>query len=334
MLQKLLGIKIPDTVYFYHVDIRDFYMIGPHDHLSTNSSQIISSAGIREMIKDATAFILDHQYVSGIQGKLPMNVILEVVKLIEGSGQGLSHSAAIASAAFLHSNELNGPGFATRAYRSKANLALYVRYADNMLFVCNDYSSVKIIEHDFSNLEFYTTKSEEESSSGVSILDVRVEVVSNQLVYRPILKEKGVYLSPTSAHPFSISRNWPIQYLSRLASLSSSAKVYKDACKLFTTMLKKAGFDQWIIQEVVDCSNYSFPRPSVSRNRRNTPPQRKFFVVLQYHPLWHKACPASICRNVMLSAAWRKLEDILGPCSLNVAWSAACSTFGSTLAKL
>jgi hypothetical protein len=67
------------------------------------------------------------------------------------------------------------PGLATRRFREKHSIVLYLRYADNLLFFLRDDSGVDALRAELlSCLSPYSAKLEEASDYGVKFLDMTV----------------------------------------------------------------------------------------------------------------------------------------------------------------
>ena len=94
-----------ENSFLIHADIDDFFMIGKQRFHIHHICMMVGK-NIRSHFASALDFLLEHQYIDAgtIDGV--------VYKCISGTGQGLTHSKAVAVATFLHSQELCGASLA------------------------------------------------------------------------------------------------------------------------------------------------------------------------------------------------------------------------------
>ena len=63
------------------------------------------------------------------------NVLIKTVyQMTSGAGQGNVYSSAVASGAFIHSQELGGVGLGRKSIQTQLGIECYIRYADNLFF--------------------------------------------------------------------------------------------------------------------------------------------------------------------------------------------------------
>ena len=128
---------------------------------------LIVDVDLKDLVHDVLGFLLRFQFVESSTGG-------GVRQVCEGSSMGLPHSGLVAVLAFVYSQDLNGARIARRPFRSKHGVLMYIRYVDNLLFVCDGHCVVADIVHDLAELGPYPTKLEETGSEGVDFLDFRV----------------------------------------------------------------------------------------------------------------------------------------------------------------
>ena len=122
-----------------------------------------------------------------------------------GSSQGLPHSGLVAILAFLHSMELAGPGIGRRFFKADHGILHYQRAIDNMLFVLDRHTSIPdfLVKLNVS-IAPYSCKIED-SGNEVEFFDFQLFKgdrfqVEGRFDYRPVLRDKGLFLPLDSAH--------------------------------------------------------------------------------------------------------------------------------------
>ena len=105
-----------DTI--LHWDVDDFYMTGSRSH-HLGHVPIIARAHERNLVKEALECLLNRQILKTSVGNNE-----QIFQMIEGAGQGLNYASATASASFLHSVELTGPGIARSSFKERKHQML------------------------------------------------------------------------------------------------------------------------------------------------------------------------------------------------------------------
>ena len=87
-------------------------------------------------------------------------------RVIRGSSMGLPHSGFVCVLVFLYKQDLNGTGIARRAFQRRHGVLLYLRYIDNLLFVCDAHCVPTHLVSELANIGDYKTKLEETGFEG------------------------------------------------------------------------------------------------------------------------------------------------------------------------
>jgi hypothetical protein len=266
--------------------------------LASNAASI-SYANTRRELYKVLQFLLEHQYVAS-------GAVSDVWKVLLGSGQGLTASAAIANAAFLMSTEVGGPRLASKEFWRRWGILSYTRYVDNMLFVLSDSSCVQPLFHFLvTSLPPYSGKIEEIGTSHFDFLDVHYTFRSTDgqkvLDYAPILKLDGKFLHPSSAHPCRIHLSWPLGYIHSIWIRSCSLAIFQHAKDRFLTTLVHQHWPSELVLYFADNSVYdrifNFRSPLVVQRTRAE--QNVLWLVLPYHPIWEsKQLMATAIRRI------------------------------------
>lgn len=331
VVDLLLRQKYEKDIAFFHFDVSDFYMTGSSSHHRKNVLAMIGCKKVRPWAVDALDFLMQHQYVHSrfCDGDFIMNV---------GTGQGRIFSSSVATCSFLHSQEHHNYGIATRRFIRKHGIFTYIRYADNLFFICKHMTYLQDLESDFRDMQPYSITREEAGTNEVRNLDVFIFKgpefpTTGQLCTQPLLKDRGRYVSPVSSHLQSTLTSWPASYIRHLACISSSESILRIARQVFLYGLKKSGYNDVQIQRYIDRSNYiilpyrAIPRESKTRSR--------FFLNVHFHPLWQQVKLASHLKMTLNSAPWRALHDYIEHDDqkplLAVCWTLGTQAFGSSL---
>ena len=194
---------------------------------------------IRGHVSKALGFLLEHQYIDAgtIEGI--------VHRCVSGTGQGLTHSKAVAVASFLHAQELCGLMLAKSIGKDKFKYNAYCRFVDNRMFhfvrpidddtmECQDGLTDKQFVGNFLRelnvgLSPYSVKLEEQGRGFMKFLDIeafKYDLGDLSFSYKPRVKTHPLWLSRESAHPATIHSAWPPAYLNRLWKKSCSISIY------------------------------------------------------------------------------------------------------------
>ena len=246
--------------------------------LSTSASSILYSA-IRQVGKDILDFLLLHQYVTS-------DVLPDVVwAVMEGSGQGLVMSGAIANSAFLQSNELAGPSLARSYTLREHNCLYYRRYVDNLFAIFVDESSMRgFLQLLSTRMVVYTGKVEDSNVDLDSVYNIVRTDTGAKIVSAPLLKLSANFLSVLSSHPWSIHIAWPLAYISSIKERSSNTSIFRTHKKLFINALRSQGWPLALLDHFNRETNYHVPLQH--SNRSSSTKSRTLWCVLPYHPRW------------------------------------------------
>ena len=268
-----------------HFDLDDFFNKGSPNFLAQNSSKCLYSS-MRSLASDIISFLLRHQYVCS---ELLPELVWDV---LEGAGQGLVMSAAVASSSFLHANELNGPAIARSATLSGYNCLYYRRYVDNLFAIFSDAGSMRrFLQFLRSQLLVYSGKVEDADVDGFDFLDCRYNIVRcgtyARIFSTPILKLEANFLSVYSCHPWALHVAWPIAYIRRVHERCHTTADYHKYKGLFLNTLATQGWPHKLLRHFDQETNYHVPHhlfrgPLLAKRDR----QRNFWLVLPFHPMW------------------------------------------------
>ena len=313
LLQQVRPLRLPLSSWILHLDIRDFFLKGTPDfHVS--SCQRLANAGDKTLVHDVARFILDNQFVASAlvkpffddQGTTDLGERL--YRMIEGTGMGLLHSSAVASASFCSNIELNGPSIATSRVHQQLGILLYRRYADNCFFILDAESRVAPIIEMLRSVPPYELTLEDATNKSTRFLDVDLSLTSCgdflKLDFAPVVKPLGILLHPASGHLLSTHGAWPLAYIRSLAIRSSCDRTFRCATKQFFDKLRRSGWCDDLISAVNDRCHYSISEFHAVIFDRSTIPQPSadtVRIVVPFHPVWK-------LRRVV-DAALNKLRD-------------------------
>jgi hypothetical protein len=277
----------PADVQLVHIDLDDFFMSGRHPFLIQHVGSLIGCKKLRTLVRKVLRFLLKTQYIksSAAEG---------VRHMACGSSQGLPHSGLVAILAFLHSMELAGPGIGRRFFKADHGILHYQRAIDNMLFVLDRHTSIPdfLVKLNVS-IAPYSCKIED-SGNEVEFFDFQLFKgdrfqVEGRFDYRPVLRDKGLFLPPDSAHQARVHTSWPVAYVKRLHSRSSSLQEFFLARDVFLQRLTLQCFPPLINKYILECTDFhksymSHSSPAQKQQHNGT----IAYCVLPYHPVWRK----------------------------------------------
>ena len=113
--------------------------------------------------------------------------------------------------------------------------------------------------------------------------------VEGRFDYRPVLRDKGLFLPPDSAHQARVHTSWPVAYVKRLRSRSSSLQEFFLARDVFLQRLTLQCFPPLINKYILECTDFhksymSHSSPAQKQQHNGT----IAYCVLPYHPVWRK----------------------------------------------
>jgi hypothetical protein len=336
VIGKLAGVQIPMDSVFLHWDISDFHNTGDAAHLLHGCKRMVHSSQ-QSIVREVLAFLLDNQFVES--GFLP-NLLF---RAIQGSGQGLGHSAAVANCAFLGSVEVNGPGILRGPFHREHGILHYIRYADNLLFILRGPSYVDPLLGVLNSISLspYRGKIEELSACKCDYLDLRLSKQPSGagtacILFEPIFRSKGPILAHGSTHPVRIHLDWPIAYIKTVWSHSSRLSDFHLAKDFFLRRLRESHVSDSFVQYVDRATRYITPHSDILHSVR--PRLNKMWVPFDFHPLWEQGAFINNLLRAHMSDPffYSMLVNVFGKqfadgFDMSVAWRVSIRPFGNTL---
>ena len=237
------------------------------------------------------------------------------------------------------SQDLNGLGAARYRFHRKHGVLLYLRYIDNLLFVCDAHCVPSQLVSELATIGVYKTKLEETGSVGVDFLDFRVVkseafLVSGYLQFEPVIRDKGLMLSWTSSHANSVHLSWPVAYIKRLHARSSTCDIFRLAKAKFLSSLRRNYVPEFLLQYFNDCTQYYLPYEQISKTTKYRN-KDELYLVLPFHRIWHASSLSTEIRRFSDSHVSLLQEAFEGaiPFELLISWKLPELPFGSTLMK-
>ena len=312
-LHKIRSFTIDRDDILVHLDLKDCFMSGKPEHLAKYSSVIVPKR-FRTLYVRVVTFLLNAQF---IRSRLYSN---QVWKVQSGSGMGLLMSTALSNAAFFGFAEVGGKlSLLDTDSRRAFAIKQYVRYVDNLLFVCNsDFVRIRRLIHTVSSLNLpYRAQVEECSSVGITFLDVDIVKdatweVDHRITVHPHLKDSSLrsVLSISSSHPGSIHGAWAIAYVRRLFRNSSSLVWSRSAKDEALQRMLTAGVDRRLVRHIDAHSTFTFQcaNSAISGPPCDARSQHCFWIPLPFHPVYSKVVSAAL-RNLSVDPHVRPLID-------------------------
>jgi hypothetical protein len=283
----------PDVV-LCKVDIKNYYMSGPHDLLVQN---VVCSFDIpvSSWIQDALGFVLFYQYVA---------LDDQYFQVVSGSGMGAQHSSNATDLAFYNHAE-------RRLNWQEHGVLLYLRFRDDVFFVAeNRTHAMAFIERLSRAAAPWRLEVETISSLMAVMLDLMVFKgprfrSCGKLDYRPHIKPtaRHVPLSARSCHPEHVHRSWPISEISRMRRLSLHSWSFLHFRERMLYRFRKFYMRPDILHR---CAEWL---PSSVRRRAQDIPAScvRLRAVVRYHPCL-RSLPGKLAK---LCADW---GEIVGRC--------------------
>jgi hypothetical protein len=308
-----------DTLLLVKADIKDFFIQGEPPELCENLFDGVASLQTKRALEDIVRLILTSQFVfDPSTGK--------TYRVLKGSGIGQVLSGDLANTKFYN--------LAERVLCQPYNLACcrvlcYIRYFDDIFIACYRHADMKHM-HFLRSLKklagsIYELKVECMGQS-IDFLDLSIYKPADfhstgKLAFRPFVKPSGQrqYLAPSSAHPPSVHRAWPLAELGRMYARSSSMLNYASAKKHIIMKFACAMLDPKLVEELQDWE----PRPKARVVKGRTQ-----WIVCKYHP-----CVAKILNSALNQYKFKWLE--LGykpPFEFKICWSRAGKNLAENVA--
>ena len=286
ILHKACLHGFPSDITLAHIDLDDFFMSGAHPFLVKHVGSLVGCSKLRTLVRKVLSFLLKTQYIQS-------SATSGVRHMCNGTSQGLPHSGLVAILAFLHSTELAGAHISSRNFMAAHGILHYQRAIDNMLFVLDKHVAVPdfLVLMNFS-IAPYSCKIED-SGDSVEFFDFSLFKgsrfgVSGRLDFKPVLRNKGLYLPPDSAHQSRIHVSWPVAYVKRLHARSSSVADFFVARDEFLQRLSSQCFPTLINRHIIDCTDYFKPYMAHVTSAKKKTAGTIAYCVLPYHPVWRK----------------------------------------------
>ena len=279
-----------------HVDLDDLFNVGAPEFLAKESSLTVGTT-LRKLVHEAISFLLAHQFVT----TAAFGSEEDVWRMIRGAGMGTTFAAAVANAAFQHSQELCGARLAHRPVQVSLGVFGYFRYVDNLLFFVEDLDRdvPRVLDYLGRHLS-YPFKVEEFSSHSLKFLDLMLsKSVAGGLEFEPHVANNGRVLDPGSSHPISVHASWPLAMLRRYARLASRSEIYDTAREKFFHKLIWNGYPPDIVKTLSELSSDYFSSVLSTSSRAHGPKSDVVWLVVPFHPFCHGP----------LRRAVRKLND-------------------------
>ena len=268
-----------------HYDLDDFFFVGTHQFLSKHAS-LMAPLETRGVMREALEFLFSRMFVLS-------NCVGETRHCVRGPGIGSKHSGTVASAAFLHSQELMGCKLARPQFLDRFRIVQYTRYIDNLFFVLESGDTLDpLVQFLDVSLRPYKGKIEEVGNDNISFLDTttfrgRSFYVLGCFSVKPRLKENGRYLNQESPHPTSVHTSWPLAIVKQLWSRSGDMSVFQSAKQEFIRRLRESQYDCDFVHWLDQQTQFFRPNHHFHVPRDIKPPA--VWQPLPYHPaLWRE----------------------------------------------
>jgi hypothetical protein len=258
-----------------HIDIVDFFLQGSKSLLTT-AAAFYAPLEQRPLVTRVTTWLLAHQFVD-------FGALAEVFAVRSGTGMGSRSSGCLANAGFRYDFERRLLGM----FETFGVLG-YVRYVDNLLFHVSTHEHACALlawVRSSSDVYSFTLEHLDFVSSFVVFTDFcfRFNERTCQLETRPILKDRGAYISFRSAHVPTSIHSWTAPYFRHLAFLCSSAKIWRVVRQNF---LEKLGSDLPNVCARLSRMRFVVPLPQVSSLLSCRLPCRFFLFLMTSLFLW------------------------------------------------
>ena len=328
LLHDLKGFVPVKDMILVHFDLKDFFMQGSPAFLAHHASLMVP-VRFRRPFRAAVLLVLENQYVCSrlIPG--------ELWQVITGAGMGLRCSSSIADLAFLHSMELMGLGLATRRTQEISGIRFYRRFRDNLLFFFDPhFIKINNLVRRLKAAHPYTGKVEEASTTCITFLDVQlfIDLKAGIINYCPHLKPTALrsVLSIYSGHPSHVHGAWLKAYMLRIRKRASSVEWYVSFKDFILQKLCEAGVDRTLLAELDEQCKFTYPVPITSSGTLKKQRKSSFWLVLPFHPVWHKDLNRDVAR---LSRLFEQ-HNIPGISKhIGVSWSLRSPSLASSVIK-
>ena len=232
-----------------------------------------------------------------------------------------------------------------RKFSGSFRILHYCRYVDNLIFVVQsslplEEVSTRLVDELKVGLGPYAGKLEENGAVGVKFLDMYMYKgprfrATGRLDVKPLVKAVGRYLNLESHHPVAVHLAWPLAYVKRLWTRSSSLECFEEAKLAF---LERLQYSQWpleVVAWVSRCTVYFRPFQE-STCRSSVPRKRTLWQPLLYNRALSPALSRTL-KEFMDNPRFRLLLDQLleEPAQIDAmfCWKLHGSAFGTSLVQ-
>ena len=253
------------------------------------------------------------------------------VRVKVGSGMGLGCSGEVSDNDVLQRVEI--PFLLLPAVRQRYGILFYGRFKDDALLIatCSLHDLNELLAEIDTRADHFKVTIDEQSSLGVTMLDVKIGRQGQRLSFSPHRKDTahGRYISSLSYHPSSVHRTWPIQMLNHYQSIASTDGKFRKAAQEFITKLAKDDCEHIALSSLIsELHGISLVLPRAEAQGQKT------FIVTPFHKVWEGAgfnkILADLYRTWQRSLALVSEGNFLGTFS----WRLAKANLASEVAAL
>jgi len=216
----------------YRADVKEFFMSGSPEVLEECTVSWLPEGPRKQVVAAVLRWLLNNQFVE-IGASDP-----RVWRVLRGSGMGLKHSSYVADLTFAKL----GDAWALRPeVRTAFGIVLFCRFRDDIFVISK---RPQHMWRFFWCLRARTSRAfridvTEVSSTGVTILAVRVDVRNGRYVCSPRDRPEHVPLTWDSAHPAAVHRWWPVGHVLGMRRLCTLRSDYVLAVSRFCDRLRR-----------------------------------------------------------------------------------------------
>ena len=312
-----------ETDTMIRIDIKEFFMSGTAEQLSSTACQIIPGGPRRELVQRVARFLLESQYLfsSRTEG---------LWRVTQGSGQGQQHSGAIADAVFL----VLVDWWVRRASVLKAfSVKEYCRFKDDIFMITGDKKRWKDMLHCMKHRcrGIYRLWVERVSSENCVMLAVQVHRREGQWTAFPKDRVRGVPLGTDSAHASNLHWSWPVGQLRMIKSLCTSQNDVSMQQQIFIEWFQRCLSPLWLVAWL----RWQADKQAKSVQTQICDRSRSSWIVLPHHPaLRASSLKRSLDKTLSeWTDVWKFVWGKARP-DFRIAWSLPKQRFGDMTGKI
>ena len=303
LVKKALKTRLMPQSKLARLDVRDFFTSGEHQELLADIVAALQHLGAPEkeiqIVAGALEGLLHHQYVVS-----PLDAKKLTFRCTRGSGMGIPCSGEVMDVAFWWRAE-------KWCLAARVNLCFYFywRYRDDILIGYGSKPLLDVmLQHWSHHLKYFRIKIEEVEVVTTHFLEVQLTLnnIGTRLHVRHQFKDKlGPPLSPWSAHPAWIHREWPLGNIRRIRALCPHLHDFKASFQAFEQRFAKHSLP--IVWSVPSRNLATASSPPKTRNN--------LWLCMGFHPLLARCLQSAISqflRERRRSTAHRFQESSLG----------------------